>query len=148
MNIWIYIRWLIDVLHLFVVLLAHGWEYGKGCKWSIGYSVLTFYPARAPAPKAMVAPWASRALGVLGGMNREGTRSWSLGKKPHDPWRLVWTSFLAAPLSMHFHGLSALVESVASHAQDWECPPWPSVLVKAVKVYESQVEWACSLFSG
>ena len=73
---------MIDALFLLFVSLAHGWEYGQGCKWSVGYSVLTFYPARAPASKALVAPWASRALGVSGGVNRKGIRSWSLGKKP------------------------------------------------------------------
>ena len=148
MNLYSMIDWWFAFVRCVVSSWMRIWQRLQVVKWSVGYSKLTSYLARAPAPKAMIVPWASRALGVLGGMNREGTRSWSLGKKPHDPCRLVWTSFLAAPLSMRFHGLSALVESVASHAQDRECPPWPSILAKAVKVYKSQVEWACSFFSG
>ena len=31
-------------------------------------------------------------------------------------------------------------------AWDRECPPWPSLLVKAAKVYKSQGEWACGFF--
>ena len=33
-----------------------------------------------------------RAHWDSGGTNRDGTRSWSLGEKPYDPWRLVQTS--------------------------------------------------------
>ena len=34
-----------------------------------------------------------RAHRVSGGINRDGTRSWSLGEKPHDPRKLAQTSF-------------------------------------------------------
>ena len=37
-------------------------------------------------------PCEPRAHWDSGGTNRDGTRSWSLGEKPYDPWRLVQTS--------------------------------------------------------
>ena len=38
-------------------------------------------------------PCELRAHRVSGGINRDGTRSWSLGEKPYDPWKLAQTSF-------------------------------------------------------
>ena len=38
-------------------------------------------------------PCELRAHRVSGGINRDGTRSWSLGEKPRDPWKLAQTSF-------------------------------------------------------
>ena len=38
-------------------------------------------------------PCELRAHRVSGGISRDGTRSWSLGDKPHDPWKLAQTSF-------------------------------------------------------
>ena len=38
-------------------------------------------------------PCELRAHRVSGGINWDGTRSWSLGEKPRDPWKLAQTSF-------------------------------------------------------
>ena len=68
-------------------------------------------------------PCEPRAHWDSGGTNRDGTRSWSLGKKPDDPWRLVQTSspqclrrrysHAFAPLGEYLRGLGSRVPFVA-----------------------------------
>ena len=55
-------------------------------------------------PRELRAHWDS------GGTNRDGTRSWSLGEKPDDPWRLVQTSSPQRLRRSHSHAFAPLGE--------------------------------------
>ena len=54
-------------------------------------------------------PCEPRAHWDSGGTNRDGTRSWSLGKKPNDPWRLAQTSSPQCLRRRYSHAFAPLV---------------------------------------
>ena len=82
--------------HVFLLLLLLAERMDEDMPWvASGWSVLLhlLLILLGARQQRQWKPCEPRAHRASGGINRDGTRSWSLGEKPRDPPRLVRTSF-------------------------------------------------------